>query len=343
MFSNPQEEFISLFQNNKKQILHFRDLFYSGSFFLGNNKNVNTITNIYSGSKPIPEDVLGVEVKDNYFLCKENITGAKILLDGPDYTYRLNKDGFRSKDFLEFNKNQTNVLFAGCSITFGQGLPEELVWPQMVMNKLSCINPEKDFASYNVGIPGIGIFAICKNILAFIESVGKPDKIFVLFPNISRGFVYSDERSDFLHSDMFIDKKMNDHDYKYMDSYRHMEQIFLVTSIINYLESICKSLNIDLMWSTWEDDSDIFFNELYFKNFVRMKQKIWDKHVWPPDPDGNEHFASAEFKEYSAKRKKELEKKNKNSLPYWSSARDGHPGAYFMQTVAENFLKEIKK
>jgi hypothetical protein len=37
-----------------------------------------------------------------------------------------------------------------------------------------------------------------------------------------------------------------------------------------------------------------------------------------------------------------LEEKNLEKMPYWSTARDGHPGVYFMQTVAENFFKEIK-
>jgi len=331
MPKNPQEEFIDLFHTDQEKFLNFRKTLQARSFLLGNNKNLNKIPEIYANSNVIPEDIKDVEFEGRYFLCKENVTGEKIVVEGPDFLYKLNQDGFRSTDFLEFDKNKNNILFAGCSITFGQGLPEDLVWPQVLMSSLVSQNPEEDFASYNIGIPGIGIFAIYKNILAFIESVGTPNKIFVLFPNISRGFIYSDERSDFIHSDMHSDKDLDSHDYKYIKGYQHMEQLLTVVTLINSLEYLCYSLNIELMWSTWEFDGNALFNELNFKNFVTFKEDPWEKYVSPFQFNKNRANREAIFKKY-----------NKRSLPYWTSARDGHPGACFMQNVANNFLKEIK-
>jgi|LauGreDrversion4_2_1035121.scaffolds.fasta_scaffold00053_61 hypothetical protein len=330
MPKNPQEEFIDLFHTDQEKFLNFRKTLQARSFLLGNNKNLNKISEIYANSNVIPEDIKDVEFEGRYSLCKQNITGEKNVVEGPDFLYKLNQDGFRSTDFLEFDKNKNNILFAGCSITFGQGLPEDLVWPQVLMSSLVSQNPEEDFASYNIGIPGVGIFAIYKNILAFIESVGIPNKIFVLFPNISRGFIYSDERSDFIHSDMHSNKDLDSNDYKYIKGYQHMEQLLTVVTLINSLEYLCQSLNIELMWSTWEFDGNALFNELNFKNFVTFKEDPWEKYVSPFQFNKNRANREAIFKKY-----------NKRSLPYWTSARDGHPGACFMQNVANNFLKEI--
>ena len=333
MPKNPQEEFIDLFHTDKKKFLNLIKTLQSKSFLFGNNKNVNTIAQIYSDAHriSIPEDIKNIKVEGRYFLCKENITGEKIVVDGPDFLYKLNQEGFRSKDFLEFDKDKNNILFAGCSITFGQGLPEDLVWPQALISRLESNNPKEIFDSYNIGLSGVGIFTICKNILAFIESVGIPDKIFVLFPNISRGFTYSDDRSDFVHSDINYNKNLDSFDYKYLKGYQHMEQVLTVVTLINSLETICQSLNIDLMWSTWEFDANTLFNELNFKNFVTFKESPWEKYMSP-----------FEFHKKRESVEEILQKYNKNSLPYWTSARDGHPGSYFMQTVADNFLKEIK-
>jgi hypothetical protein len=331
MPKNPQEEFIDLFHKDQEQFLNFRKALQAKSFLFGNNKNLNKIPEIYASSNVIPEDIKDVKFEGRYSLCKENVTGEKIVVDGPDFLYKLNQDGFRSTDFLEFDKNKNNILFAGCSITFGQGLPEDLVWPQVLMSSLISSNPKENSVSYNIGLPGVGIFTICKNILAFIESVGVPDKIFVLFPNISRGFMYSEERSDFIHSDMPTNKDLDSDDYRYIKSYQHMEQVLTVVTLINSLESICQSLDIDLMWSTWEFDGNALFNELNFKNFVTFSEDPWEKYVSPFQFNKNRTNRETMFKRY-----------NKNNLPYWTSARDGHPGSYFMQNIADNFLKEIK-
>ena len=172
MPKNPQEEFIDLFHKDQEQFLNFRKALQAKSFLVGNNKNLNEIPKIYANSNVIPEDIKDVKFEGKYSLCKENVTGEKIVVDGPDFLYKLNQDGFRSKDFLEFDKDKNNILFAGCSITFGQGLPEDLVWPQALISRLESNNPKEIFDSYNIGLPGVGIFTICKNILAFNDNEG---------------------------------------------------------------------------------------------------------------------------------------------------------------------------
>jgi len=55
-----------------------------------------------------------------------------------DISYKFNKDGFRSNEFSQ----KDNVIFLGCSYTFGIGLPLKNTFPQIVCRKigLECFN-----------------------------------------------------------------------------------------------------------------------------------------------------------------------------------------------------------
>lgn len=55
-----------------------------------------------------------------------------------DISYKFNKDGFRSNEFFQ----KDNVIFLGCSYTFGIGLPLKNTFAQIVSNTigLECFN-----------------------------------------------------------------------------------------------------------------------------------------------------------------------------------------------------------
>ena len=55
---------------------------------------------------------------------------------GPKFQYRLNSNGFRSDHFKKLDTSNINILFAGCSFTFGEGLPEEYTWPRLLENNI---------------------------------------------------------------------------------------------------------------------------------------------------------------------------------------------------------------
>jgi len=52
--------------------------------------------------------------------------------DSGKTTYRINRDGFRGKDF-----DDISVIALGCSITFGIGVHEEDAWPSLVEKQLN--------------------------------------------------------------------------------------------------------------------------------------------------------------------------------------------------------------
>lgn len=56
-------------------------------------------------------------------------------LANKEFEYKFNSSGFRSPEFTD---SGTDILFVGCSLTVGVGLPEENTWPYIVANELGC-------------------------------------------------------------------------------------------------------------------------------------------------------------------------------------------------------------
>jgi hypothetical protein len=47
--------------------------------------------------------------KEDEYLITDNVHG-KVLVDGPEILYKINKDGFRSQHFQNFNKDKKNTI-----------------------------------------------------------------------------------------------------------------------------------------------------------------------------------------------------------------------------------------
>lgn len=85
---------------------------------------------------------------DTEKLYNLNLKYKKSLLEqynwiDSNFTYKFNKHGFRSDEFT----NDPSIVFLGCSITAGIGLPIEATWPTLVANHLN-------LRCYNLGIGG---------------------------------------------------------------------------------------------------------------------------------------------------------------------------------------------
>lgn len=98
--------------------------------------------------------------------------------------YNINEDGFRS-DLFSDSKEGLKILFAGCSITFGHGLPEEYIWPKIVYNSLA--NRGVGLSNYhNISKLGVSRLEIMLMISDWIEYFGIPDIILINMPESSR-------------------------------------------------------------------------------------------------------------------------------------------------------------
>lgn len=263
--------------------------------------------------------------------------------DGPDFKYFINEDGFRSKSFLEFNSNNINILFLGCSITQGVGLPDECMWTTKLVNKIKNDIPDKQIDQYNLSIAGAGIDLIVKNLITFLNTVGKPDYVFAYFPQISRSIIWDKHEYINVH---YPHKHLNNYtekEDKFGENYVTEDRLLHTTTLIHMMELICNLSGIKLVWSTWYHDQFKTIKEINFNNYFELNFNLEDHYAEVMEihkKRGNDmRFYKNEYKNTV----KRINKSNINNEPYWSSARDGwHWGTSFHTYAAEKFYEELK-
>jgi hypothetical protein len=174
--------------------------------------------------------------------------------------YRLNSYGFRGDEIT----SDTDVLFAGCSHTFGVGLPEHYSWPSLVGDSLNT-------KSLNMGYPGASTTSIVNNIFAYCREFGNPKLIVCYFPDVTR--IIFPISKNFIQTDR-TNKKAKYASYNYLD-HEYLRQEYnvpvfskkphslkdvipedvpywMAMQSINMLEQYCDQAGIKLVWSTWE-------------------------------------------------------------------------------------------
>jgi len=263
--------------------------------------------------------------------------------EGPDFKYFINEDGFRSKNFSEFNSSNINIVFLGCSITAGAGLPEECMWTTKLVDKIKNDIPDKQIDHYNLSISGAGIDIVIKNLITFLNTVGKPDYVFAYFPQISRSIIWDENNYiNVLYPHKHIDSFTNQQD-KFSENYVPEDRLLYVTTLIHMMELLCNLSGIKLLWSTWNYDQlkairDINFNN-YFELYVNLEDHYAEVMEVHKQRGNDVRFYENDYKNIV----KRINKSNVNNEPYWSSARDGwHWGTSFHTHAAEKFYKELK-
>ena len=260
----------------------------------------------------------------------KSLGGEKIVFNDGDFFYKLNTYGFRSNHFDKFKKENTNILFAGCSVTFGQGVPEDCTWTQFLSNK---INDKLKYKinHYNISNPGASIYEIIKNILAFLNSIGTPDYIFMLLPSSSRSIKFNKKNKKFMHTGFFIlnnkiglpkNKNLNYINKEYVKNYCHEDQVLLNITLISMLEKICENKNIKLFWSSWDPEDLYFYEQINFKNKISLLKELNNYNII--SKDNCDSFC-----------------KN-NEIKYWESSRDGiHPSSHWHFHLANIFFNGL--
>jgi hypothetical protein len=103
--------------------------------------------------------------------------------------YNLNAQGLRSEEFTATHEGR-HILFAGCSVAFGEGIPLEYSWAHKVYSEIS--NTEKTSGYFNVAQTGASSNFIIIQVLKYIEKYGVPDSLFVMLPDAQREHGYSE-------------------------------------------------------------------------------------------------------------------------------------------------------
>jgi hypothetical protein len=230
--------------------------------------------------------------------------------------FSINNYGHRSSDFLSLDNSKTNILFAGCSMTFGESLPEKYSWPHYIINKIK----QKDSSVGSTDIlsyPGGSTDKIIKNVFRYIDKIGKPDYIFILLPDFFRDVTYDNESANYKIK-MMYDLKNN----KKFDGLEYVSVYDMFTQYkTNYeiLEIFCRSLGIKLFAGSWYTPAG------------KAMKKIFTDFVEFSNEDVLKYFKSKSFdQEYY------------NGLDHrfdFDSADDAHPGTMFHMMVGDTFLK----
>jgi len=203
-------------------------------------------------------------------------------------SYKTNNYGHRCDDFNVLNKNKTNILFAGCSATFGQGLPDKFRWSRRVYNSLT-FDDKGDF--HCLGIMGASVEVLVTNIIKYCLEFGNPNIICISFSDFTRETLYDYD------ADMFRlqnHARYGDEDYwKITVESKDILYRLLVKfkQFYSLLEAYCISHGIKLYSTSWDIHTGNFGENLNLKTFKKIKtvkpediiKKIYD------DPEYSDH------------------------------------------------------
>ena len=293
---------------------------YKGSYiYPGSNRTI-------FGKNSIQNDRYGYIDEEGYFITNDLQTVKSV--PGPDITYKINKDGFRSQHFKNLDKNKTNVLFSGCSSTFGEGMLKEYLWTSLLTDKINSQN--KDV--YDVSAMGASIRLIIKNTLSFVRNYGNPDFIFIMLPDPHRDLQYNKDTENFINCfphTMWLNKpNVGEFKTKKHFTLNYIPENTMLTGVdyLHMLEDICESNNIKLLWSTWSNESNSVYNKLNFRYYIEK-----------PDIENLRSTINEKNTDFPFTN-------NENNLPYWAVAGDDqHPGTFWTTYIADLFYKEAKE
>jgi hypothetical protein len=207
----------------------------------------NTV--IYLGARVDPSDL-------EEYSCMSVYKGKKIY-------YKLNSHAHRCEEFKPLDDNKTNILFAGCSATFGEALPEGYTWDNHLYRTLSSTYP--NIGPFNsLGYPGQGADHIVDNIITYCNTFGNPKTIYVLLPDYGRMKSWDSKSQSF--RTIFPDNKTK----------HSANQTDLHDFLLEYVRSIqrlsdyCTINNISLFMTSWDAPTSYLISKLNLKNFISI-------------------------------------------------------------------------
>lgn len=230
--------------------------------------------------------------------------GNVINPDDPDRVYKVNSYGYRGKEFSAGD----DLLVAGCSYTFGLGVPDETVWHNLLAEEMGLSK------SSSISKPGASISWIVEKIFAYFSEFGHPKYLLCLLPDPHRfvvpldGVVLDEDpnakravgesgtfgvgaqrlyNSKAKHPKDMADTKYIKKPYNIRDIYTSEMALYGAIRSIRLLEQYCKGMGIKLIWSTWDggflkylekiqSSKKLKFKNFFDLNMIHYKKKFSD-------------------------------------------------------------------
>jgi hypothetical protein len=233
-----------------------------------------------------------------------------------DLRYYLNNYAHRSEDFNKLNKDKYNILFSGCSTTFGDGLPEQFRWSKLAYDELKVDN-KGPFQC--ISFLGGGADKIVGNILKYCNKFGNPDIIIVLLNDFTRHVTYDEADNQFLSK---INLEYSKNPVSIPDNLNAYDFFIQTQNYIRILEIYCNANNIKLFIASIDSGTTIALSNVDLKNFklLNLTDEI-NKNI------NNNNFPT----------KKTVPKKYHK---YLIKARDNHHDGIINNFLIKNFFIE---
>lgn len=163
----------------------------------------------------------------------------------PEYNYVWNSDCVRSIEF----STKPRIVALGCSITLGQGMPENLRWTDLLSNTIG--EPIG-----NISYSGGSIARVISSFFGMLNQYKyNPEIVICNFPNFERFYFIDSNASKVYDYRVHIKKKVTKAtapwDYETILPYEWA--YFQNLEYIKMLEVLCESAGIKLIWSTWSN------------------------------------------------------------------------------------------
>lgn len=222
---------------------------------------------------------------------KLSFASNSIVYTDKSHLYTTNSNGFRSREL-----DNTDLLFAGCSMTFGVGVQEDAIWGNQIAHKLK-------YSAINLSEPGIGVDTIINYIFSYLKKYKAPKLILCLFPDFGRmmypfvkELVTSQNRFKPIlddleihniqlrrHADSSLRPSFDKKPYSVENTVPLELPFFQSISKIMILDQYCKSHNIPFYWGTWHVPLNNALSEYnninnIYDNFVTMDLNYWNEN-----------------------------------------------------------------
>jgi hypothetical protein len=168
-----------------------------------------------------------------------------------DFTYSLNKQGWRCDNFEDMDFRMQSIIYLGCSHTFGFSIPEEEIWCSQ-LHKMIEEEENKQYNLINLGVPG-GSVDEWLRLIPYIKKFN-PAMIISNTPHVSRMLYIGDEcdmpiplnismDSKYLRKTIKIYEQLSLHAKDWFTYKHHMT--------LNVMQSFCETLNINFYESSF--------------------------------------------------------------------------------------------
>jgi len=228
------------------------------------------------------------DTRKQYLIAKEKY---KILYGPNDIEYKFNNKGFRCDNFEDWTKHPYRILFAGCSMTEGIGLPLEDTWAK-IMHKKICKHLKIKIPFWSIAAGGTGLDEMTRYLYHYFDLL-RPQIIISNLPEINRREFWDPESLVFapISNQERIDTLRLVRDEKFIRY--QTEKNF---AIINLL---LEKYNSNFIFVTYNPNFDIsYMNLSRIKQYDMFRIDRWDyaRDGMHAGPSTNKKFADNFFK-----------------------------------------------